>query len=92
MSLFVCPVCGAPLTREAHVYRCPQNHSYDIAAEGYTYLLPVNRKHSKAPGDDKGMAAARAAFLNKGYYQPLRDALCGLAVSSAPSAPSAPLR
>lgn len=88
MSLFVCPVCGAPLVREAHVYRCPQNHSYDIAAEGYTYLLPVNRKHSKAPGDDKGMAAARSAFLNKGYYQPLRDALCDLAVSSAYSAPS----
>ena len=51
-SLFRCPVCGAPLTRETHVYRCPNRHSYDIAREGYTYLLPPNQKHSAAPGDD----------------------------------------
>ncbi len=40
MSLFRCPVCGAPLSREERVYRCPAGHSYDIAREGYTYLLP----------------------------------------------------
>lgn len=38
-SLFRCPVCGAPLTRETHVYRCPNRHSYDIAREGYTYQI-----------------------------------------------------
>ena len=38
-SLFCCPVCGAPLEREERVYRCPGGHSYDIAKEGYTYLL-----------------------------------------------------
>ena len=48
-SLFRCPVCGAPLTREEHTYRCPSRHSYDIAREGYTYLLPPNQKHSAAP-------------------------------------------
>ena len=58
-SLFRCPLCGAALTRDDHTYRCPNRHSYDISREGYTYLLPVNRKHSSAPGDDKGMAAAR---------------------------------
>ena len=56
-------------------------HSFDIAREGYTHLLPANRKHSKAPGDDKAMAAARSAFLGKGYYAPLRDAICELGVS-----------
>ena len=75
-SLFCCPICGAPLTREERVYRCAAGHSYDIAKEGYTHLLPPNRKHSAAPGDDKGMAAARREFLSKGYYAPLRDALC----------------
>lgn len=75
-SLFCCPICGAPLTREERVYRCAAGHSYDIAKEGYTHLLPPNRKHSAAPGDDKGMAAARREFLSKGYYAPLLNALC----------------
>ena len=76
MSLFCCPLCGAPLTREDGVYRCPSRHSFDIAREGYTYLLPPNQKHSAAPGDDKGMAAARRDFLSKGYYSPLLNTLC----------------
>ena len=75
-SLFCCPICGAPLTREERVYRCAAGHSYDIAKEGYTHLLPPNRKNSAAPGDDKGMAAARREFLSKGYYSPLLNALC----------------
>ena len=76
MSLFRCPVCGEPLLREDRAYRCERGHSYDISREGYTYLLPPNQKHSAAPGDDKGMAAARREFLSKGYYQPLLDTLC----------------
>ena len=75
-SLFRCPVCGGPLDREERVYRCADRHSYDIAREGYTYLLPPNQKHSAAPGDDKAMAAARRAFLSKGYYRPLLNTLC----------------
>lgn len=76
MSLFCCPLCGAPLTREDGAYRCPSRHSFDIAREGYTYLLPSNQKHSAAPGDDKGMAAARRDFLSKEYYSPLLNTLC----------------
>ena len=68
MSLFRCPLCAAPLQRTDRAYRCPQGHSFDIAAEGHTHLLPVNQKNSKMPGDDKGMAAARSAFLSEGYY------------------------
>ncbi len=75
MSLFCCPLCSAPLTKEEHAYRCPGGHSFDIAAAGYTHLLPPNRKNSKAPGDDKEMVAARSAFLEKGYYLPLRQGL-----------------
>lgn len=84
MSLFICPICGGALTREAHVYRCAAGHSYDISAEGYTYLLPANRKNSKAPGDDKGMAAARSDFLGHGYYEVLRKKLCALALALTP--------
>ncbi|MDR3784565.1 MAG: methyltransferase domain-containing protein, partial [Dysosmobacter sp.] len=75
-SLFRCPVCGAPLDRGDRAYRCPAGHSYDIAREGYTYLLPPNQKHSADPGDDRDMAAARRDFLSKGYYDPLLNTLC----------------
>lgn len=87
-SLFTCPLCGAPLQRGDSAYRCPAGHSFDIAREGHTYLLPVNRKHSKAPGDDKAMAAARSAFLSKNYYAPLRDVLCQLSVSLTGPSPA----
>ena len=75
-SLFRCPVCGGPLDREERVYRCADRHSYDIAKEGYTYLLPPNQKHSADPGDDKAMSAARRDFLSKEYYMPLLNTLC----------------
>ena len=76
MSLFRCPICAAPLTREGRTYTCPNRHSYDVAKEGYVHLLPANQKHSANPGDDKAMIAARTAFLDGDYYAPLRDALC----------------
>lgn len=79
-SLFRCPLCAQPLECEKHVYSCPTGHCFDRAAEGYTHLLPANRKHSKNPGDDKVMVAARTAFLEKGYYAPLRDLLSSTAV------------
>ena len=83
-SLFRCPVCGAPLDREPTRYCCPKGHSFDRAAAGYVHLLPANKRHSKDPGDDKGMAAARTRFLSGDYYAPLRDALSELALTYAP--------
>lgn len=74
-SLFRCPLCGSPLTQEERGCICPARHSFDRAAAGYVHLLPPNRMHSKAPGDDREMVAARAAFLERGYYAPLRQAL-----------------
>ena len=87
-SLFRCTVCGAALTREEKTYHCANGHCFDIAKEGYTYLLPVNQRHSKAPGDDRAMTAARSAFLKKGYYGFLRRALCELAARYAGQAPA----
>ena len=76
MSLFRCPICGAPLTREGRTYTCPNRHCYDVAREGYVHLLPANQKHPANPGDDKAMIAARTAFLDGDYYAPLRETLC----------------
>lgn len=78
-GFFTCPVCGAPLLWGERACRCPAGHCYDLAAEGYVYLLPPNKKHSKAPGDDKGMVAARRAFLESGGYDLFREKLCSLA-------------
>ena len=87
-GLFVCPLCGGALERQGGSYLCPAGHCYDISREGYTYLLPVNRRHSKAPGDDMAMTAARHAFLEKGYYAPLREKLCQLAVELTGDTPA----
>lgn len=86
-SLFCCPLCGERLERREGRYCCPSGHSFDVAAAGYTHLLPANRKHSKNPGDDKAMVAARAAFLERGHYAPLLSALCA-AVLEQTAAPS----
>lgn len=88
MSLFCCPLCGAPLSEIPGGLQCPNRHTFDRAKEGYVHLLPVNQKHSKAPGDDKGMVTARRAFLDKGWYKPLRDTLCSLSAELTGNAPS----
>lgn len=84
MSLFCCPHCALPLRREANEYHCSSGHRFDVAREGYVHLLPANRKHSANPGDDREMVMARARFLEKGWYAPLRDALCHLALTHTP--------
>lgn len=83
-SIFSCPNCGGKLILTDKTYRCQSGHTFDKAKEGYVYLLPVNQKNSKMPGDDKEMAQARNAFLSHGYYAPLRDELCRLVKEAAP--------
>jgi len=86
-SLFVCPVCGAGLERGGGRYVCAGGHSFDVARENYVNLLPANRQHSRAPGDDKDMAAARTRFLEGGWYGPLRDELCKLVAEAVQGRP-----
>lgn len=86
-SLFCCPLCARPLGREDQLYHCPSGHSFDRAAAGYVHLLPANKRHSKDPGDDKGMAAARNRFLSGDYYAPLCRALAHLAAAYTPARP-----
>jgi len=80
MSLFLCPLCSGQLHTDERGLRCERGHCFDRAKEGYVHLLPANQKNSKAPGDDKGMVAARRAFLDKDFYEPLRKTLCALSV------------
>lgn len=79
-----CPVCGAPLVLGEKVYACPQGHSFDVARQGYCNLLPVT-KALQVPGDTKEQVQARRAFLSGGFYRPIADMLCRLAVPLKPN-------
>lgn len=71
-----CPLDGAALRREGARWCCPSGHSFDVAAQGYTHLLPVQHKRSRDPGDSKEMIAARRRFLQAGHYAAIADAVC----------------
>ncbi len=76
-SKFICPVCGGILFKTENTLKCLKSHSFDISKQGYVNLLISGGggRH----GDDKLMVAARKSFLEKGYYAPLRNALCEVA-------------
>ncbi|WP_299004539.1 23S rRNA (guanine(745)-N(1))-methyltransferase [uncultured Shewanella sp.] len=80
-----CPLCCHALVLEDKSWRCQNNHVFDCAKEGYVNLLPVQKKNSKDPGDNKPMIVARREFLNKGYYQALSDRVNALAVQFSPN-------
>ena len=80
-----CPLDGAPLQRCAAAWRCPSGHSFDIAREGHTHLLPVQNKRSRDPGDSKEMVAARRRFLNAGCYQPIAAAVARTVLQHLPA-------
>jgi len=75
MDLLRCPVCKEPLARLEKRYCCTKGHSFDIARQGYVNLLQSQRSSARTHGDDRDMVVARTAFLEKGYYSPLRDAV-----------------
>lgn len=80
-----CPLDGAPLQRNGSAWQCASGHSFDIAGQGYTNLLPVQHKRSRDPGDSKAMVAARRRFLNAGFYQPIAEALSQAVLANPPA-------
>ncbi len=76
MSRFICPVCKEPLADCVSLYRCSNNHCFDKSRFGYVNLLQSQKSSAKRHGDDRMMVRARRDFLDKGYYEFLRDALC----------------
>ncbi|MGX9460915.1 23S rRNA (guanine(745)-N(1))-methyltransferase [Shewanella sp. A14] len=83
---YICPICSAPLVQQQKVWQCEQRHQFDCAKEGYVNLLPVQKKKTKDPGDNKEMMIARREFLNRGFYQPLSDKVNLLALEYAADA------
>ncbi|GGX39575.1 putative RNA methyltransferase [Saccharospirillum salsuginis] len=80
-----CPLDSQPLTRDDNRWTCSHGHSYDIARQGYTHLLPVQHKRSRDPGDSKAMVQARKRFLNGGYYQAIATAVTQTTLKDHPS-------
>lgn len=76
-ALLRCPRCQGDLAPAGSALRCPARHTFDIARHGYISLLGGARARS---GDDPEMARARERFLGSGAYEPVREAVTGLAV------------
>lgn len=76
--MIICPVCKKELVKNEKTYRCENNHSFDMAKQGYLNLLLSNQKHSKTPGDDKEMVLSRKRFLERDYYKIISDSVNGI--------------
>lgn len=70
-----CPLCRQPLLQNAQGLACVNRHQFDRAKEGYFNLLPVQKKHSREPGDAKEQLQARRQFLQAGFFAPLKERL-----------------
>ena len=80
-----CPLDGTPLRCTGSAWTCASGHSFDIASQGYTNLLPVQHKRSRDPGDSKEMVAARRRFLAAGFYQPIAAAVSQAVLADLPA-------
>jgi 23S rRNA (guanine745-N1)-methyltransferase len=84
---FKCPNCGQALTlntdAQSKTYSCTNNHSFDMAREGYLNLLLAQHKRSRNPGDSDDMIRSRQRFLSAGYYSSLSDAIVRQVAESA---------
>jgi 23S rRNA (guanine745-N1)-methyltransferase len=80
-----CPLDGTPLHCTGSAWTCASGHSFDIASQGYTHLLPVQNKRSRDPGDSKEMIAARQRFLTAGFYQPIAAAVSRAVLADLPA-------
>ena len=76
MSNFICPVCKSEISLFERTYKCNNNHCFDLSKDGYVNLLMSQQSSLKRHGDDKLMVKARRDFLEKGFYNDLRQALC----------------
>ena len=83
-DLYTCPICGEKLIAETKSYYCKNRHCYDESKAGYVNLLPVNKKNSAFPGDNKDMIKARVDVMNNGYYLPLANEIISILNKTSP--------
>ena len=61
---------------------CPNRHCFDRAKGGYVNLLSGKGGNH---GDPKDMVLARKSFLDKGFYEPLREDIAATVASVTPN-------
>ena len=74
-DILICPVCKSPLQQIDRALKCRQNHTFDLAREGYANLLLPRKKLSDTVGDNPDMLQARRRFLEAGHYALLSHAI-----------------
>jgi 23S rRNA (guanine745-N1)-methyltransferase len=74
-DLFRCPVCRADLALTERSLRCPNRHSFDLARTGYVNLLTGHGTVPAEGGDGPQQLARRDAFLGKGHFDGITDAI-----------------
>lgn len=78
LSLFACPVCGAPLANSADgkstLCTGIRPHCFDYSKSGYLNLAGAHG----GEGDGKAAVRARRTFLEAGYYRKLSDRINAL--------------
>jgi len=67
--------CHTPLAIDARRAVCERGHSFDVARSGYLNLLQPQDRRSRVPGDSAEAVAARRRFLDRGFAEPIRDAI-----------------
>src|SRR5690606_27512901 len=80
-GIVICPICGGPLSEISRSFRCPRNHTFDRAREGYVHLLPTGHGRTKIRGQTAELGRARRRFLPRGYYDPQAAAVVGRVMS-----------
>jgi len=70
-NILKCPQCQETLLKVENLYKCINEHTFDLSKEGYLNLLLINQKSSNNPGDSVEMVNARRSFLELGYYDEL---------------------
>lgn len=82
---FRCPVCKSLLSDEEKVYKCENNHCFDVAKEGYINLALKNT--SSSSGDSKQMCLSRHMFLENSFYAPLANEIAQVIKKTFNNAP-----
>ncbi|HEX2849776.1 MAG TPA: methyltransferase domain-containing protein [Acidimicrobiales bacterium] len=80
-------MCRAALALEGRTWRCGAGHAYDVAREGYVNLLVTHQRRAREPGDSAEMLRDRRAFLDAGWYRPLRDTVAAAVRDATGGAP-----
>lgn len=72
--MLICPICKSDILKTEKIYKCENNHCFDISKAGHSNFL-TSSKSGDSIGDNKEMVVARTNFLNNDYYKKLADFL-----------------